>query len=292
MPSDHATEVAPPSRRDDVATGLSDPCAARCSASTTAPSAEHAGLVEGTEARQVDHSSHGTDHVECGATIAAGTNTEANPASLDDEPSLAAAVHEGVSLHPPHPAWVNAFKLERDRPLAVVPGVFAQIEHIGRTAVPGLAAKPIIDVLAGLASLDGVDALVDRLCEQGDATSKEFSAALTDRRWLMRWKNGRRTHHLHLVVRGGKPWFDRHAFRDALRSDPALARRYGVLKAGLVAEHHADREAYTQAKAEFVRTVTQARRRHDALRPGYRGRRSGGAVADTHRVLAAHGYRQ
>jgi len=73
----------------------------------------------------------------------------------------------------------------------------------------------------------------------------------------MRWRNGHRTHHLHLVAHGGSPRCDWLAFRDALRSGPLLARRYGDLKARLAAEHHADREAYTQAKADFVRAVTR-----------------------------------
>jgi len=115
----------------------------------------------------IDHSSDGPDGVEYGAVVVTRANAEANPASPDDEHALAAAIHEGVSLHASEATWSDAFELERARLLAVVPGVFVQIEHIGSTAIPGLAAKPIIDLLAGLALLDDVDALVDRLCEQG-----------------------------------------------------------------------------------------------------------------------------
>ena len=154
--------------------------------------------------------------------------SDANPVSLADGESFAAAIHEVVSLHAPDPAWASAFELERDRLLAVAPEVFVQIEHIGGSSVPGLAAKPIIDILAGLASLDGVDALVDRLCEQGYATSTEFMPPSVGRQWSMRWKNGRRPHHLHLVVHGDRPWCDCLAFRYALRSDPALARATGT----------------------------------------------------------------
>ncbi len=83
----------------------------------------------------------------------------------------------------------------------------------------------------------------------------EFNATLSDRRCLMRWRDGHLTHHLHIVVLGGEPWHDRLAFRDAHRRDPALARRYAELKIGLAATHASDREAYTEAKAEFVRAV-------------------------------------
>ena len=180
-------------------------------------------------------------------------------APLDDEQSLVAAINEEVRLREHDPAWALAFDLERARLHALLPGVFLGIEHIGSTAVAGLPAKPIIDILAGVASLEGVDVLIDRLCDNGYTTSAEFNATLTDRKWLMRWRDGHRTHHLHIVEFGGTPWHDRLAFRDALRSDPATARRYADLKADLAARHASDREAYTDAKAEFVRAVVAGR---------------------------------
>lgn len=175
-----------------------------------------------------------------------------------DEQSLAAAINEEVALSAHDPAWAQAFELERARLHALLPGVFLAIEHIGSTAVPGLVA---IDLLAAVESLDDVDVLIDRLCENGYATSHEFNATLADRKWLMRWRDGRRTHHLHIVVRGSAPWHDRLAFRDALRRDPALADRYATLKTELAVRHQADREAYTEAKAAFVRDAVERSRR-------------------------------
>ena len=138
------------------------------------------------------------------------------------------------------------------------PGAFVAIEHIGSTAVTGLIAKPIVDLMAAVASWQGVDAMVDRLCQNGYATSREFNATLTDRKWLMRWRDGHRTHHLHLVAEDGPPWRARLAFRDALRRDAALMNRYAELKRAVAAMHPHDREAYTDAKAEFVRDVVRA----------------------------------
>lgn len=180
---------------------------------------------------------------------------------IGDEPSLAAAINEKVALSAHDPAWAQTFELERARLMALLPGVFVAIEHIGSTAVPGLVAKPVIDLMAAVDSLDGVDILIDQLCENGYTTSREFNATLTDRKWLMRWRDGHRTHHLHIVVRGGAPWHDRLAFRDALRRDPALAERYARLKTELAAKHQADREAYTEAKAAFVRDAVERSRR-------------------------------
>jgi hypothetical protein len=204
MTPDRATEGEPPSRPNEVASAASVACAAGRGAATKDMPAHPAGLVDAERSR-VDAASDGIDRVERGASCDVSAEAEANAELRDDAQSLAAAIHEGVTLHAPDPAWAGAFEIERDRLLAVAPGVFIQIEHIGSTAVPGLAAKPIIDILAGVASLDGVDVLVDRLCEQGYTTSKEFNATLIDRRWLMRWKNCRRTHHLHVVAYGGTP---------------------------------------------------------------------------------------
>ena len=190
-----------------------------------------------------------------------GASAASRTPRMNDAKSLVAAINEQVALSAHDPAWAQAFELERARLRALLPGVFLAIEHIGSTAVPNLVAKPVIDVMAAIESLDGVDALIDRLCAHGYTTSQEFNATLTDRKWLMRWRDGRRTHHLHIVVRGGTPWHDRLAFRDALRDDPTLADRYATLKIELAAKHQADREAYTEAKAAFVREVVRSSRR-------------------------------
>ena len=132
------------------------------------------------------------------------------------------------------------------------PTQFLDIQHFGSTAIPGMPAKPIIDLLAGVESMVVADSLVEPLLNSAYTTSAEFNATLIERRWLMRWANGRRTHHLHIVVFGGTEWRRRLRFRDLLRSDTELAHRYAVLKQELAMRHSIDREAYTSAKSEFV----------------------------------------
>lgn len=177
---------------------------------------------------------------------------------MTDEESLIAAINEDVQLQAHDPVWARHFDSEATRLQALAPGTFLAIEHIGSTAVAGLPAKPVIDILAGVPSLEDVDALIERLCANGYTTSTEFNATLADRKWLMRWRDGHRTHHLHIVVFDGVQWHDRLAFRDALRHDPGLAERYAALKADLATRHRSDREAYTEAKGEFVRAVVSA----------------------------------
>ncbi|HJV94738.1 MAG TPA: inositol monophosphatase family protein [Albitalea sp.] len=155
-------------------------------------------------------------------------------------------------MAPANGAWPGQFQRERDRLLAALPGRFVSIEHIGSTAVPGLAAKPVIDMLGGVTSMAAADALLDDLCAMGYTTSVEYNATLTDRRWLMRHANGRRTHHLHLVVYGADAWRSRIAFRDALRADTTLRQRYLELKQQLAAQYAGDREAYARGKLPFI----------------------------------------
>ena len=174
-----------------------------------------------------------------------------------EEESLRAAIDEEIRLHDPDPSWPARFTAERDRLLALLPGVFIDVQHIGSTAVPGLRAKPIVDILAGVASMAVAEALAEPLCRSGYTTSAAFNATLADRKWFMRWAEGRRTHHLHVVVHGAGPWQERLRFRDALRRRPDLAARYAALKADWAAANPRDREAYTDAKTGFVRFVLQ-----------------------------------
>jgi GrpB-like predicted nucleotidyltransferase (UPF0157 family) len=153
-----------------------------------------------------------------------------------------------IEIVPYDPAWPGKFEAERARLAPLLPGV--EIHHIGSTAVPGLAAKPVIDLMALVTDLDApIRALVNR---GGYEFPEAFNAALVHRRWLCRPSAARRTHHLHLVDDPAE--LDRHLrFRDRLRADRTVAAEYAALKRRLAARHAADREAYTQAKSEFIR---------------------------------------
>ena len=153
----------------------------------------------------------------------------------------------------PDPGWPARFEIERARIAPLLPG--AEIHHIGSTAVPGLPAKPIIDVMA---LVDDMDAAVPALIERGGYRYPEATnAMLTDRRFLCRPSPAARTHHLHLA--DDRAVLDRHLrFRDALRADAALAAAYGELKLRLAERHRRDREAYTDAKTKFIDAVARA----------------------------------
>jgi GrpB-like predicted nucleotidyltransferase (UPF0157 family) len=177
--------------------------------------------------------------------------------ALTEEESLLAAIYEDVKLHSYDASWPQAFEVERDRLLSLFPGSFMDVQHVGSTAIPGLSAKPVIDILAGVQSMTVAESLALPLCQSGYTTSTEFNESLSNRKWFMRWASGHRTHHLHLVVHGSSVWHEWLKFRNALRSNPQLAAEYAALKAQLAAMHPKDREAYTDAKAKFVCAVVR-----------------------------------
>ena len=147
------------------------------------------------------------------------------------------------------PAWPTAFEAERERLAPLLPaGV--QLHHFGSTAVPGLAAKPVIDMIA---LVDDLDAPIAALVQHGGYQYPlAFNATLTHRRFLCYPTAAHRTHHLHLVDEPGE-LERRLRFRDRLRADPVLASEYVALKRTLAERYRDDREAYTEAKGEFVK---------------------------------------
>jgi len=158
-----------------------------------------------------------------------------------------------VILEQYDPAWAAGFETERRLLLPVLePWLVGPIEHIGSTAVPGLRAKPIIDIMAAVrdlaSSMPAIEALKPlRYCYF------EYKASVMH--WFCKPSDFDRTHHLHLVPFGSQLWRDRVAFRDRLRGEPAIRSAYEEIKVALAAKHREDREAYTEAKTGFVQSV-------------------------------------
>lgn len=161
------------------------------------------------------------------------------------------------------PRWPALFREEAERLRAVLPAdLVVNVEHFGSTAIPGMAAKPIIDILVTVRSL---------------AAARGPFVALLEREGYLFWADNpkrdrlffvkglppfgtRRTHHLHVSEPDGEiPC--RLPFRAWLRTHPADARRYERLKRELARQHREDREAYTAAKTEFVDEILAKTRR-------------------------------
>jgi GrpB-like predicted nucleotidyltransferase (UPF0157 family) len=165
------------------------------------------------------------------------------------------SVPETVVLSTYSPLWPAVFEFERGRLQSILGADAAVIEHIGSTAVPGLGAKPIIDVMAGVADLAMVERRMDALVADGYRYVPEFELAFPQRRYFVKTHAQPGNFHLHAVVLGSAFWKSHLAFRDALRSDPALAAKYWRLKQRLAARYPNDREAYSEAKNAFIREV-------------------------------------
>jgi GrpB-like predicted nucleotidyltransferase (UPF0157 family) len=99
------------------------------------------------------------------------------------------------------------------------------------------------------------DELFDPLLRTGYTASRAFNEMLPARRWFVRVSAGRRTHHLHVVVMNGHEWNERLLFRDILRTREDLRQQYVGFKDALAAMHRNDREAYTNAKSDFITSV-------------------------------------
>lgn len=162
---------------------------------------------------------------------------------------------EPIEVVPYDPRWPGRFEEERDAlDEAIGDWVTGGVHHVGSTAVPGLGAKPVIDILAGVDSLEASRACFGPLARLGYLYAPYCAEEM---HWFCKPHPRRRTHHLHLVPAGSGRFRDELAFRDALRASPDLAKAYAAAKHRLAASFKHDREGYTAAKATFI---------HEALR--------------------------
>ena len=159
-----------------------------------------------------------------------------------------------VEIVPYDPLWPMRFQDEAHllrRALAA--WLAGPIEHIGSTAIPGLAAKPVIDIMAGVQSLDVSRPAIAAATGVGYCYAP-YQAELEH--WFCKPSPAFRTHHLHLIPVGTPQWLRPIAFRDYLAAHGDVAGQYEALKRRLADEHRLDREAYTQAKRPFIDRIT------------------------------------
>jgi GrpB-like predicted nucleotidyltransferase (UPF0157 family) len=155
--------------------------------------------------------------------------------------------------------WPRQYAAERDRIDAAIGDVTLAIEHVGGTAVPGLPAKPVIDLMVGVEDIERAGPAVAGLINLGYEYIPELESQLPDRRYFRRGTP--ETHHVHMVPVSSDYWAEHLLFRDYLRSHPQAAEEYGKLKRGLAGRHRLDRDAYRAGKVPFIDTVVAAARR-------------------------------
>ncbi len=174
------------------------------------------------------------------------------------------AVREDVGIAPYDVRWPDLFRREAEHLGSCVPaGLIRRIEHFGSTAVPGLAAKPIVDMLVGVSSLRAARTEIAPILEaQGYDYYWRPSFGDDIPPWyaffIKRNDRGVRTHHLHMMTRRRtfQEHWERLLFRDYLIAHPQTARAYERLKIELATAYPNDRVAYTDGKTAFIQRMT------------------------------------
>jgi len=178
-------------------------------------------------------------------------------------------LRDQVSIAPYDPNWPGMFAAEREHLLSCLPPeMIGRIEHFGSTAIPNLAAKPIVDMLVEVRSLEETKCRIVPVLEaqgydyfwrptRGDDGPPFYA-------WFIKRDSaGVRTHHVHMVEKDFEQW-ERLLFRDYLIEYPGIAREYEALKLRLARDYPNDRIAYTDGKTEYVVRVTELAREHYA----------------------------
>lgn len=158
-----------------------------------------------------------------------------------------------VALIDYDPKWPGYFQAEADRLCAALGESVKEIAHIGSTAVPGMIAKPMIDMMVGLHTLADVPGILPVMEQLGYQYKGEFG--IPDRHFFT--LGDPTTHHVHMVFHDGPFWRLNVLFRDHLRNNQDEARAYETLKRELAAKFANNREAYTKGKDTFIKAMLQ-----------------------------------
>lgn len=158
-----------------------------------------------------------------------------------------------IILEPYSPAWPLLFEEEKTSLLQVIGAWVVEIEHIGSTAIAGLSAKPVIDILIGVRSLSDADEhCIEKIKALGYTYRQEFEKQIPERRFFQKSRrDASRIAHIHLVEFGSEIWKRHLLFRDYLRSHPDVSAQYEALKRAL-ASQFSDTNEYANAKTPFI----------------------------------------
>ncbi len=156
-----------------------------------------------------------------------------------------------VKLVPYSSEWESLFAEEERLLRSSVGAYVVDIQHVGSTAIPGMEAKPIIDIAVALRRLEDVEKCVELMERLG----YEYDEEHPDRHFFVKGDPSRRTHYLHMVEWNSDSWKSYIRFRDYLRQHEEAAREYARLKRELARKSQGNRDLYTPGKAEFIESV-------------------------------------
>ena len=180
--------------------------------------------------------------------------TEVAVGKTASQPAGVVSLAVPLTLSPYQPSWPTRYRIEAEMLTVALGTLNPKIEHCGSTAVPQLAARPVIDMLVGLPMPGMVDSLASRLANYGYRLLGVPAAPDTPR-ILVRQVRGLLTHHVQVVESFGDAWHRVLLFRDLLREVPALAQQYVKLKAELLRDRPGHALAYADGKSSFIASI-------------------------------------
>jgi GrpB-like predicted nucleotidyltransferase (UPF0157 family) len=167
---------------------------------------------------------------------------------LARDPALPGLPHGSVQLADWNPRWAELYELEASRLRNALGPLALAVEHYGSTSVPGLVAKPILDILVGAPQTTDPAPYLTALAPLG----YDYAVHAGVPEHLVFGRGAARTHLIHVVRHGGDAWTRALGFRDALRANPVLRDAYASLKRELARSYGDDRRRYTAAKGAFI----------------------------------------
>ncbi|MEK4563904.1 GrpB family protein [Alkalihalobacillus sp. FSL R5-0424] len=169
---------------------------------------------------------------------------------------------EPIIIEDPNDCWQIKAQAEKNHLFELLRYYhLVEIEHIGSTAVPGLAAKPVIDLMAKVKDFSKIDLIIDILQKNSWIHIPALEGEEEWRKYFIKLHNNKRVAHLHIVEEDSEKWDEHISFREALRSSPTLVKEYAELKKKLASQFTHNREQYTSGKSAFIHSVLN--RRHN-----------------------------
>lgn len=173
-------------------------------------------------------------------------------------------MHSPVRIIDYDSQWPIQYEEEKDRIFRAIGHIVVAIEHIGSTAVPRLGAKPIIDIMIAVHQLTDAEKCIEPLKSISYEYVPKFEDSFPERRFFWKGPPKDRKYHIHMVELKSDFWKRHLLFRDYLRTHPEVAQKYHHLKKELAAKHGSDRDAYTDAKTSFIKSVEDKARSGEA----------------------------
>lgn len=156
------------------------------------------------------------------------------------------------------PNWILKFQNEKENILKLCNELILEIEHIGSTSVENLGAKPIIDIMIGVKTLDLDIQIIPKIESLGYIYVKKYESIMPFRRYFTKEKNNMREFHIHLVEKDTDFWKKHLVFRDKLRNNSEIMNSYYNLKLELAKKFRTDTSKYTDAKTDFINGVIES----------------------------------